>query len=174
MRQRWLAVLILLAFVGAGLIWPTSQAEVPALLAAEARADRVMVEKATRRLTLLRDGVAIAVYDIALGFAPQGDKRQEGDGRTPEGLYRVDRRNDKSAYHLSLGLNYPTPAQRSAAAAEGRDPGGDIFIHGQPNATPDFLSLPGDWTAGCIAVSNPEMREIWARVAVGTPVEIRP
>ena len=174
MGYRGFAALILLTFIGAGLIWPTTHAEVPALLAAEARADKVVVEKAARRLTLLRGRVAIAVYDIALGFAPTGDKREEGDGRTPEGLYRVDRRNDRSAYHLSLGLDYPTPAQRAAAVAEGRDPGGDIFIHGQPNATPEFMSLPGDWTAGCIAVSNSEIREIWAHVALGTPVEIRP
>ena len=138
------------------------------------RADRILIEKSERRMTLFSEGRALAVYEIALGFAPIGDKAREGDGRTPEGVYQIDRRNDRSAYHLSLGLSYPTPAQKRAAEREGRDPGGDIFIHGQPNALPRGLTLPGDWTAGCIAVSDREIEEIWALVGLGAAVEVRP
>ncbi len=86
----------------------------------------------------------------------------------------MDRRNDRSKFHLSLGLDYPHPEDRARAASGGYSPGGDIFIHGQPNALPEGFKLRGDWTAGCIAVTNAEMREIWAVTPIGTVVEIRP
>lgn len=160
--------------IGAAIGFFTSaKADPPPLLPVEQRADKVLIEKADRRLTLLRDGEAIAIYDIALGFAPEGDKAREGDGRTPEGEYKIDRRNDRSSFTLSLGIDYPRPDQRARAKAEGRNPGGDIFIHGQPNGYPG-KKIGGDWTAGCAAVTNVEMREIWSRVAIGTTVEILP
>lgn len=149
-------------------------ADAPPLLPKSERADYVLIEKAARRLTLFRKGNVIATYTIVLGFAPKGDKEREGDGKTPEGVYRVDRRNDRSAYYLSVGINYPRPDQRRAARAAGRDPGGDIFIHGQPHRQKSVPALPYDWTAGCAAVSNREIEEIWQRVAIGTKVEIRP
>ncbi len=146
----------------------------PRLVAENARADLIMVDKSERRLTLFHEGEKIFETNIALGSEPVGDKRAEGDGKTPEGEFLIDRRNDKSKYYLSLGLSYPTRPQREAAAKEGRDPGGDIFIHGQPNITPGALTLPGDWTNGCIAVSNVAMRKIWRRVDVGTKILVRP
>ena len=167
----WAALALLL---GAVFSWNQPAGAAPPLRPAAEQADFIRIEKAARRLTLLRDGTPIAVYRVALGFAPVGDKRAEGDGRTPEGRYRIDRRNDRSAFHLSLGLNYPRADQRAAARAEGRNPGGDIFIHGQPNSMPGRLTLPGDWTAGCIALSDAEIREIWSRVPIGTPVEVLP
>lgn len=136
--------------------------------------DRILVEKAARRLTTFRAGQAVKVYRIALGFSPEGDKTRQGDGRTPEGRFRIDRRNDASAYHLSLGLDYPQPADIAAAQAGGYDPGGDIFLHCQPNALPDNVTLRRDWTAGCIALSNAEIEERWRAAALGTEVEIRP
>ena len=148
-------------------------ADPPAMVAPSARVDFVLIEKAERRLTLWRDGALLKSYAIGLGFSPEGDKSREGDGRTPEGRYRVDRRNAQSSFTLSLGINYPRPDQRAAARAEGRNPGGDIFIHGQPTGY-QGPAIPGDWTAGCAAVSNPEMREIWSLVPMGTVVEIRP
>lgn len=151
----------------------SAEAETPALVAPDNRADRVLIEKTERRLSLLRDGQTIATYRISLGFAPDGDKSKEGDGRTPEGVYRIDRKNGQSAFHLSLGIDYPRPDQRAAARSEGRDPGGDIFIHGQPNGY-DGPAITGDWTAGCAAVSNAEIAQIWSRVEIGTAVEIRP
>ncbi|MDN5785982.1 murein L,D-transpeptidase family protein [Pseudorhodobacter sp.] len=136
--------------------------------------DLIVVEKAARRMVLYRDGVSLRSYRIALGFAAQGDKLRQGDGRTPEGIFHINRRNESSAYHLSLGLDYPRPVDSARAAAGGYDPGGDIFFHGQPNGFPDAAMVPGDWTAGCIALSNAEMREIWPVVAIGTKVEIMP
>lgn len=140
------------------------------------RADAILVEKAARRLTLLRDGRVLATYPISLGFTPVGQKTREGDGRTPEGVYAIAYRNPRSVAHLSLKVSYPTPEQASAAAAEGRAPGGDIMIHGLLNGFSWFGPLHRlvDWTNGCVSVTNAEMAAIYARVDVGTPVEIRP
>ncbi|MFZ9200116.1 MAG: L,D-transpeptidase family protein [Paracoccaceae bacterium] len=136
--------------------------------------DRIIVEKSARRMVLVQAGETVREYRIALGFSPVGDKARQGDGRTPEGVFAIDRRNDRSAYHLSLGLDYPQPEDRARARAGGYDPGGDIMIHGQPNALADNAILSGDWTAGCIAVTNAEMREIWSVTDAQTMVEIRP
>lgn len=137
-------------------------------------ADFVLVDKSERTLTLFRGGEALKTYrDIAFGAEPAGHKRFEGDERTPEGRYIIDTRNPQSAYHLSLRISYPNAADRTYAERQGRDPGGDIFIHGQPNASP-LARLPGDWTDGCIAVSDAEMDELWDAVADGTAIEIRP
>lgn len=135
------------------------------------KADHVYVLKAERRMLLIRDRKPMREFAIKLGFDPLGHKEREGDGRTPEGLYWVDRKNPRSSFHLSVGINYPNEADVARAKAMGVDPGGDIFIHGQPN-TPQDMSDP-DWTAGCIAVLNHEIEEIYARVLVGTPVTIR-
>jgi murein L,D-transpeptidase YafK len=135
------------------------------------RADAVLVDKSERTLQLLRDGAVIATFSVALGFAPEGHKTQQGDGRTPEGRYVLDWRNPKSRFHLSIHISYPNSADKAQAAARGVSPGGDIFIHG----TPWLASVTGrDWTLGCIAVSNADMDAIWASVADGTPIVIRP
>ena len=136
--------------------------------------DHIVIHKSARRMTAFRDGQVLKTYPIALGFAPEGDKRQQGDGKTPEGRFTIDRVNPGSAYHLSLGLDYPRPQDRARAAALGVDPGGDIFIHGQPNTRPDGETLPGDWTAGCIAISDSDIRELFAAARIGTTVEILP
>ncbi|WP_374298779.1 murein L,D-transpeptidase family protein [Paracoccus sp. (in: a-proteobacteria)] len=136
--------------------------------------DHIVIHKSARRMTAFRDDRPVKTYRIALGFAPRGDKRQQGDGRTPEGRFTINRVNPDSAYHLSLGLDYPRPQERARAAALGVDPGGDIFIHGQPNVRPDGEVLPGDWTAGCIAVTDAEIRELYAAARIGTTVEILP
>ncbi|MDA8586162.1 L,D-transpeptidase family protein, partial [Rhodobacteraceae bacterium] len=108
-------------------------------------------------------------YRIDLGFAPVGDKKMSGDGRTPEGAYRINRRNPESDFHLSLGINYPNARDVAEAKALGVDPGGDIFIHGRGNPA-GFLIR--DWTWGCVAVTNKEMEEVYAMVRTGTPVLI--
>lgn len=134
----------------------------------------VQVDKSARTLTLFADGRAVKTYSgIQLGGAPQGHKHFEGDERTPEGLYSIDARNPQSAYHLSLRISYPNARDRAYAKAHRRSPGGDIFIHGQPNTLPGGR-LPGDWTDGCIALSNAEMDELWQGIPDGTPVEIIP
>ncbi|GLK64946.1 L,D-transpeptidase family protein [Paracoccus kondratievae] len=135
---------------------------------------RILVEKAARRMTVYQESGPPRTFRIALGFAPDGDKSREGDGRTPEGIFRIDRLNRNSAYHLSLGIDYPQPHHREAARRMGVSPGGDIMIHGQPNQIPDGYRVKGDWTAGCIAVTNDEIEEIFAHARVGTEVEILP
>ncbi|MBT3140176.1 hypothetical protein DS909_21635 [Phaeobacter gallaeciensis] len=135
--------------------------------------DHILIEKSARRLTASRKGKPVMSLQIALGFAPKGDKSQEGDGKTPEGMFTINRRNPNSAFHLSLGLDYPLPHDIAHAKAAGIDPGGDIFIHGQPNGVVG-LTLPGDWTAGCIAISNQKMRTLWQITPIGTAVDILP
>jgi len=134
------------------------------------RADHVYVLKGERRMFLLQQQQPIRDFVIELGFQPAGHKQQEGDGRTPEGVYWVDRKNPRSSFHLSLGINYPNQQDLARAEALSIDPGGDIFIHGQPN-TPFDKNDP-DWTAGCIAVRDREIEEIYSRVPIGTPVTI--
>jgi murein L,D-transpeptidase YafK len=141
------------------------------------QADTVLVEKSARRLTLLRNGTSVATYDIAFGAAAdEGHKAREGDERTPEGRYIIDWRNAGSIAHLSLHISYPNAADTTHAAAQGWSPGGNIMIHGLPNGWGFLgaLHLMRDWTDGCIAVTNDEMKEIWSRVPDGTPIEIRP
>jgi len=139
-------------------------------------ADRVVVEKAQRRLTLYHQGVALRSYQVALGFEPEGPKTREGDGRTPEGVYLIDRHKADSGYHLALHLSYPNAADRARAAALGVPPGGDIMIHGMRNGLGWLgpLHRLHDWTHGCIALSDAEIDEVAAAVPDGTPVEIRP
>ena len=140
-------------------------------------ADRVVVEKANRSMRLMQNGKVLKSYRVALGQDPQGHKAQQGDSRTPEGVYTVDFRRPQSRFNLALHVSYPSPADRQYAASRGVDPGGEIYIHGQPTGgvNPDRLAQTGpDWTDGCIAVTNDEMREIWALVKDGTTVEIRP
>ncbi len=140
------------------------------------RADRIVVHKAERRLVLFRGETELTGYDIALGRNPRGHKQREGDGRTPEGRYRIDWRNPQSRYHLSLHISYPEAADRAQAAERGDDPGGMIMIHGLPNGL-GALGASGllrDWTEGCIAVTNEAIQDIWRRVADGTPIEILP
>jgi murein L,D-transpeptidase YafK len=135
------------------------------------KVDRVFVDKSERRLDLLRDGAVIASFPVMLGFNPDGHKTQQGDGRTPEGDYVLDWRNPKSRFHLSLHVSYPSAADREQAAARGVSPGGDIFIHGTPGW---YAAIGGDWTLGCIAVSNAEIEVIWKAVPDGTPITIQP
>jgi murein L,D-transpeptidase YafK len=132
---------------------------------------RIIVQKSARKMYLMHGDQALKAYDIDLGFAPLGHKQFEGDGKTPEGVYLIDRRNEQSDFHLSLGISYPNDADRAFAKAEKKSPGGDIFIHGGPNAR----SRSGkDWTAGCISVSDKEVEEVWRMVRTGTQIVILP
>jgi murein L,D-transpeptidase YafK len=133
------------------------------------RVDRVVVRKAARELLLLSGESVVRSYRVALGRSPEGHKEREGDGRTPEGRYTIDRRNPKSKYHLSLHISYPNEADTERARAGGVDPGCDIMIHG---VKPGIDHPASDWTQGCIAVSDAEMDELWELVADGTPIEI--
>ena len=136
-------------------------------------ADYVLVDKSERLLIAYRQGRPIKAYrGLQFGDAPVGHKRFEGDERTPEGIYTIDRRNPRSSFHLSLGISYPNAQDRAFAAQYGRSAGGEIFIHGQPTGRPGRMR--GDWTDGCIALTNREIEELWQIVPNGTPIEIRP
>lgn len=151
-------------------------ADIPPAVPPAKQADLVEIHKGRRLMELRRGGALLRSYRIALGFAPGGHKEREGDGRTPEGCYRIDARNPRSAFHLSLRISYPRPEDQAHAAARGVAPGGDIFIHGLPNGIRRFfVRHPNrDWTAGCVAVSNREMKEVWTMVPTGTQVVIHP
>ncbi len=136
--------------------------------------ERILVEKAARTMTLYGvDGSVHLIRGIQLGDAPVGPKQFEGDEKTPEGHFTIDYGNPDSAYHLSLHIDYPRDEHRAYAASQGRSAGGMIMIHGQPNSLP-LGRVPGDWTDGCIAVSNEEIEALWEAVPNGTPIEIRP
>ncbi|UOF13174.1 L,D-transpeptidase family protein [Lysobacter capsici] len=141
----------------------------PAMAPAAQRADRIVVDKAQRRMQLFHKNTVIRTYSILLGDAPSGHKRQQGDERTPEGDYRISGRNPNSRFHLSLRVSYPNEADRKQARARGVDPGGDIMIHG---GTP--AGYRRDWTDGCIALTNQQIEEVWSLVPTGTPIRINP
>lgn len=139
-------------------------------------ADKILIEKKERRLTLISRGKVLKTYKIALGGNPEGAKERQGDQKTPEGKYIIDSRNRDSRYHLSLHISYPNQKDRRRAKQLGVSPGGDIMIHGIKNgfgwAGERHAEI--DWTKGCIAVTDEEIEEIDKLVPNGTLVEIRP
>lgn len=139
-------------------------------------ADRVIIEKAARQLHLMQKGNIFRTFKIALGIVPVGDKKEEGDFKTPEGDYLLDARNPNSEFFLSIRVSYPDVVDRREAQVEGVDPGGAIMIHGQPNepTRSEAYYRTQDWTNGCIAVSNSDMIDIWLMTGENTPIEIRP
>jgi len=141
-----------------------------------ASADKVLIEKQARRLSLLAKGEVIKTYKIALGGNPVGPKERQGDNKTPEGTYRIDAKNGNSGFHLSLHISYPNEDDKKRAKKLGVSPGGDIMIHGIKNGFSQVGASHAetDWTEGCIAVTNQEMEEIYKFVPIGTIVEITP
>ena len=150
---------------------------------------RIIIKKKDRKLEVYDGENLVKVYTVGLGFAPVGDKEIQGDGKTPEGNFYIFTKNDKSKFYLSLGVSYPSTedAKRGLeqkiiaqnehdsiikAIKEKRMPlqntklGGEIYIHGNGSAT--------DWTLGCVALSNDEMKEIFDAIPVKTPVKILP
>lgn len=142
----------------------------------DAVADRLVVEKSARRLTLFRDSKPLKTYRVALGRAPIGPKEYEGDQRTPEGIYSIDFHKPDSDYHLALHVSYPEQHDIDRAVADGQSAGSDIMIHGLPNGRGWIgrFHRRSDWTAGCVAVTDFEIEEIYRAVPDGTPIELRP
>ena len=157
------ALLLLLACAGA---------------AAAERADRILVEKSTHRMTVFAQGKLIARFDAGFGLHPVGHKERQGDRRTPEGKYVLDYKNPNNAYYRSIHISYPNNADRARARRAGVPPGGDIMVHGQPNdrrvAAAIALWPSPDWTDGCISLSNADMARLWELVDVPVAIEIRP
>ncbi len=140
------------------------------------QADRILVVKSERKLHLYREGEILRSFDIALGLAPEGPKRESGDFRTPEGQYHLEWKNPQSDYFMALMVSYPNERDTAQAAAAGVDPGGLIMIHGDPNSGrySAMRSQGMDWTDGCIAVSNADMVDIWLMTTEGMSIEIQP
>ena len=148
----------------------------PSIAAENQLADKVLIEKSARKLHLIRRGQVYKSMDIALGLVPNGDKQQEGDFRTPEGNYRLTKRNPASDFFLSIQISYPDVRDVREANRKGVSAGSQIMIHGQPNYpshSENYYRLT-DWTNGCIAVSNSDMVDLWLMTTVNTPIEISP
>jgi len=148
-------------------------------LASKITSDKVLVEKSKRLMTLLKNGVPIKTYKIALGSHPIGPKERAGDEKTPEGIYFLDFRSTNSKFYKSLHISYPNADDLSKARKHGIiSPGSDVMIHGIPKGFEDVGEFHAvkDWTRGCIAVSNREIDEIFRILPENTavPIEIRP
>ena len=168
--KRWLTTL------SAALVAIAFWAQLPASpLPADAHADRVVVRKSSRTLELYLGETLLRAYPISLGRDPDGPKRQEGDGRTPEGKYTLVRKQS-SGFHRALHISYPSSADVAAARAQGVRPGGSLMVHGIRNGLGFLGRLHRlvDWTDGCIAVTNEEIEEIWRVVPDSTPIFIEP
>jgi murein L,D-transpeptidase YafK len=169
--RRWVGPIVLLTLVsglcGIGLASDNS---------APGKADRILIVKSTRTLTLLSHNRVLKTYEVALGGDPVGPKARAGDKKTPEGLYVIDAKNEASRFHKALHISYPNAADRERARKLGVSPGGDVEIHGleAKYAWLGSMHRQVNWTAGCIAVTDAEIDEIWRLVPVGTLVEIRP
>ena len=171
MRIKVRNILILIAAtVGCGLPGSTTLAAEPEM------AERVLIKKSERKLYLYKGDRILRSMDIALGQEPSGDKQYEGDLRTPEGDYMLTKRNPASDYFLSIQISYPNRQDEAAARKRGRDPGGQIMIHGQPNEPKysDDYYRRTDWTEGCVALSNSDMVDIWLMTRPNTPISIVP
>jgi murein L,D-transpeptidase YafK len=170
--MKWV-VFGLVATVAAVAVWANAPVK---SLPMPATADLVVVEKGQRQLIAYSHGAQLRRYAVSLGGAPIGPKTRQGDRRTPEGRYLIDQHNPSSGFHRALHVAYPSAAESARARAGGYDAGGDIMVHGLKNG----LGYVGrahrflDWTVGCIAVTNPEIEELYRIVPDGTPIEIRP
>jgi murein L,D-transpeptidase YafK len=170
--MKWVA-LGLAAMAAAVAVWANAPVRP---LPMSTTADLLVVEKGRRQLIAYSHGEVLRTYTVALGAVPSGPKTRQGDGRTPEGRYVIDHHNPSSGFHRALHVAYPSAAESARARAGGNDPGGEIMVHGLK----DGLGWVGrahrfvDWTVGCIAVTNPEIEELYRIVPDGTPIEIRP
>ena len=167
------AAFLVVLGIGAALLWANWPSE---KLPVGTVADLVVVEKSKHVLQLYADGNLVASFPVSLGSSPLGPKRQEGDGRTPEGNYTLDYRKADSSFYRALHISYPSAADATEAHSRGVDPGGQIMIHGLPNGLRVLGRLQRliDWTDGCIAVTDEEMEEVWEAVPDGTRIRIEP
>ena len=170
MRNLWIAFGSVL--LSAAPVLASSALAVP--LPRGITADRLVIDKSERTLTLWWHGVPLKIYRVALGGDPVGAKQKQGDERTPEGTYSVAERHAESEFHRALHLSYPNAADRAQARVDRVNPGGNIEIHG---LKPGYEWVGSahtlfDWTNGCIAITNTEIEELWRAAPIGTPVEI--
>lgn len=137
--------------------------------------DYMLVKKSDRQLLAYSKQKLVKTYEISLGANPVGHKEYEGDEKTPEGIYTINAKNPNSGYHKNLGISYPNAKDMAKAKLLGKNPGGDIKIHGLRNG----LGFIGkfqrflDWTNGCMALTDSEVDELYDSVKIGTKIEIR-
>lgn len=127
-------------------------------------------------MTLFQNGVPVKIYTISIGENDKGHKVQQGDNRTPEGLYFINDKNPHSRYFLNLGISYPNAHDKAIAVKRKVSAGGDIKIHGYADkygsVKERHTRFASTW--GCIGVCNADMQEIFAWVKVGIPILIVP
>jgi murein L,D-transpeptidase YafK len=142
----------------------------------EPSVELVRVLKSEHKLQLMAAGKIMHEFKVALGSNPKGHKQQEGDGKTPEGVYTLDYKKSDSAFHRAIHISYPNGADIASAKTRGVGPGGSVMIHGQKNGLSwlSFISQRFDWTNGCIALNNADMEVLWAEIREGTIIEIIP
>lgn len=169
-------VLFILFLIFGGFSLPASAGGPDLSLPQGTAADKVVVEKSKRMLTLFTNGKVLKTYRISLGKQPIGPKECAGDNKTPEGNYIIDYHKRDSNYHRALHISYPARKDLEQAGNKGVSPGSDIMIHGLRNGCGWLVALHQyvDWTGGCIAVTDEEIEELWRVVPDGTPIEIRP
>lgn len=145
-------------------------------LPGDCKVEKIVVIKSKRLMEVYSKGELVKTYRISLGGVPVGDKEFEGDKKTPEGEYIISGKNSRSAFHKNLGISYPSPDDIKAAKARKLNPGGEIKIHGIRNGFGFIGKFQRwwDWTAGCIALTDEEVDELYAAVETGTPITIRP
>lgn len=136
--------------------------------------DKLVVYKSKRKMEAYSEGKLLKTYTIALGKNPVGHKQFEGDNKTPEGIYTINARNPKSGYHKNLGVSYPNTSDKAYAEKQGKSPGGHIKIHGLRNDSGYIGKFHRfkDWTAGCIAVTNAEVDELYTAVEENAVIEL--
>jgi murein L,D-transpeptidase YafK len=163
---------VAVAGIGAFLLLATA----PAAQAGAEHVGYIGIEKSKRLMLLLEGDRVVRRYHVALVRHPLGAKGRKGDGRTPEGTYTIDRRNAHSDYFRSLHLDYPNAADLAHARRLHVNPGSNNLIHGigPYKETRARVRKVRDWTAGCIAVTDAQMKEIWRLVHNGTRVRIVP
>lgn len=159
-----------------GLIFLTAVIGVSSAAMAGIKADYVVIDKSSERVYLLFRGNIIRSFPAVFGFNPVGHKQYEGDGRTPEGRYMLDFKNDSSKFYRSIRVSYPNKQDEFRAEMRGDSPGGDIFIHGQKNgySWEELTKDRKNWTDGCVAMRDTDMAQVWELVDVDTPIWIRP
>lgn len=172
-RARGGIVLVTTLLVAGGLLAGLMP---PSAASAAQKADMVRVVKSKKRLYLIRDDAVFATFRVKFGADPKGHKVQQGDEKTPEGLYYLTYKNSNSAYYKSIHISYPNAEDKEKARKLGVDPGGDIMIHGQPNGYEwaTFFMQMVNWTDGCVALTNKDMDKVWDAIEPGTPIEILP
>lgn len=143
---------------------------------ADPSVELVRVLKSEHKLQLVSEGKVLREFKVALGSNPIGHKQQEGDGKTPEGIYILDYKKSDSAFYRAVHISYPNSTDIASAKARGVNPGGSVMIHGQKNGLGwlSFVNQRFDWTNGCVALNNSDMDILWAVIREGTKIEISP